>query len=449
MKKSIVVFIALFFVKTVIAQENKMLENASLINNEPVQMHNSPLPFKNIIRTSDNKQIKVITDSTVNYNFFTETDSVPTSKSIYLYDSRGLGNQTFEYEWTGSEWSMVSKWDILMYNETIPEYFVFYKLESDQFVPSWKYSYEFEPGLDSSFTQSYYKWDISKQDWTPSGKSIEHFSNSQKISNESFGWEETWVPSSKAEYTYNELPDNDYTVTSFMYDTDLKSFVNSDKTEVTVNEDGKEDLYMTYKWSKGLSDWILNRKSDYEYDEVGNRSAYESLTWNSIAWNGSLRVEYEYDGNGWLKSSIESRESDWDYNAQAWDGYSTRTLKFYDESGNVKLSVNYSWSESGNTWKLNSKTYHYTSVMEVSGIEPLKEQEISCYSNPYSDYVLLNMNDLNGYKLDVWSVNGRKLFTQDLRSGSNTVNMADHAPGLYIFKVSNDKEMSVLKVLIK
>ncbi len=109
----------------------------------------------------------------------------------------------------------------------------------------------------------------------------------------------TWVSSGKEKYTY-QVNSNTTTKTTQKRDASTAFlWVNSSKTETTVNTGGDETLYISYNWNKITSQWVPTMKFEFSYDGTGKLTLDITSLWNqgSSSWVGLSKTEFFYSGS--------------------------------------------------------------------------------------------------------------------------------------------------------
>ncbi|MBM3161600.1 MAG: T9SS type A sorting domain-containing protein, partial [Bacteroidetes bacterium] len=103
------------------------------------------------------------------------------------------------------------------------------------------------------------------------------------------------------------------------------------------------------------------------------------------------------------------------------------------------------------------QTWYYTTsnVMvrmnfdpNLVGIEESKDTQVSIYPNPAQDEILVHTSLTEGTLL-VTDVSGRTKITQNLVGLTTSIDTSEWANGVYLLTITNGKETSVKKVVIK
>ncbi|MBE6341151.1 MAG: hypothetical protein E7069_10530 [Bacteroidales bacterium] len=192
-----------------------------------------------------------------------------------------------------------------------------------------------------------------------------------------------WEINEKTEYSY----DTD-TIVSISYSLNAEDglFVAVSKTEDLYDTDGRHIYNNKYKWdsvnnvwieeggelrddngstisqttieSKWISEinkWVYINKRRYDYDN-SHQILSENYNWNTEteSWVGAYKYEYEYDEKG--NYTKISYYNEWDSAVNDWVlSYTVKNEYTYDENGNMKQNLGFTWSAETNTWINDSK----------------------------------------------------------------------------------------------
>jgi len=167
----------------------------------------------------------------------------------------------------------------------------------------------------------------------------------------------TWIFSSRKRYTYSVVGSMTTAISMIRDATTSFIWVNSGKTETTVDVNGKTTLNVTYTWNKVSSLWVGDIRSEFTYSG-GNMTSNSTYTYNTgtSQWVGLNRTEYTYvSGN--LTTDIGYT---WDTTipVPGWVN-STRTEYTY-VSGILTSDLSYDWDKIGSSWGIPSGKTEYT-----------------------------------------------------------------------------------------
>ena len=77
------------------------------------------------------------------------------------------------------------------------------------------------------------------------------------------------------------------------------------------------------------------------------------------------------------------------------------------------------------------------------------ENSLKLYPNPTKDFITIEMNALDNAKLKIFDVNGQFIFSKELKTISNTINISHLTSGVYLFQISNESGSTIKKVIKK
>ncbi|PWT94109.1 MAG: hypothetical protein C5B54_00530 [Acidobacteria bacterium] len=76
-----------------------------------------------------------------------------------------------------------------------------------------------------------------------------------------------------------------------------------------------------------------------------------------------------------------------------------------------------------------------------------RKAQMFVYPNPVKDLLNVNITNSQGVIAKMFDGNGKLIYTGNMISGSNTINMGKFAKGTYLLKLINTQEVQVLKIL--
>ncbi|TPG44679.1 T9SS type A sorting domain-containing protein [Flavobacterium pectinovorum] len=77
------------------------------------------------------------------------------------------------------------------------------------------------------------------------------------------------------------------------------------------------------------------------------------------------------------------------------------------------------------------------------------ENSLKLYPNPTKDFVTIEINAIDNAKLKIFDVSGKFILSKELKTTSNTINIAHLTSGVYLFEISNDNGKTIKKVIKK
>jgi hypothetical protein len=90
---------------------------------------------------------------------------------------------------------------------------------------------------------------------------------------------------------------------------------------------------------------------------------------------------------------------------------------------------------------------YYNSLAGFTGVkEHSYKNNIIVYPNPFSDMLYVNNLD-NIYKFEIYSVTGGLVYTQEVHSNSESINISDISSGIYIIRFYGLNTVFSVKVI--
>ncbi len=424
----------------------------------------------------------------------------PTS-FLYYVDS-------VDYKIYDNGWKDITNY-YYVYNDVYQSYYVKmyrafnYDQSSHQYTGGYKYIAYFD---DNNFWEKavYYDYDATNDMWNYSkqylfttdeqGRIISSLQQNYDLPSSS------WVNEKYITYHYNSAGKIDTIITQ-TWDDANNSWLNQTKEIKTLAGDTllTEDLYQTWLGDPN-NVWMDDYKYVYEYDQNGNDSIFEKLTYNFLqgtwtpefkylytynddnliveriyqVWDNTTnqlknnsRNYYEYDENGrntlYLYQQWDDAANNWlnnfralkEYNStdyltdltyQNWDNanmvWQNSTYYQYEYMDIVKTAVHkYSWTNPKG-WEENSRNEYYWHSFET-GVENSVASQKYIYPNPATDYVYLPVE--KGF-VKIYSLDGKLI--KNLEINGSKLDISGINPGVYTI-IINNANVSFTDKLIK
>jgi|GEM_PF-2193231 len=185
-----------------------------------------------------------------------------------------------------------------------------------------------------------YRWNTSMNDWTTSNKTEREFDEKgNKIleMNASANGTDDWMYNQRSESNYDELN----RITSnrkYRWDNSISDWSKSELTEYTyLNDTDKKTIQIISNWDG--SDYLLNSKLTYIYDEAKNLLEEVTSVWADNNWfDGSKIVYSDYNEYGDFGKKEELVFNDW--SLMDWEvRFSTTYEYIYNEKGEMISSI--------------------------------------------------------------------------------------------------------------
>ncbi|MDR1103063.1 MAG: DUF3836 domain-containing protein [Tannerella sp.] len=210
------------------------------------------------------------------------------------------------------------------------------------------------------------------------------------------------------------------------------------KATNTYDAEGNLTLSEAYSWEGDPAKWVgLNRQVS-TYDANGKELSSEYYNWDTSAggWIGSSKSASTYDANGRELSWEYYR---WDTSSGAWKGNSKYTYEERDEYGDIILSRDWSWENSG--WEWESYTVYYPGGYDPVGTERIGGAEPSVYVHGG----MLHLRTVGAERISVYIPNGAKVYESTVPAGTTTVSAERLPKGVLIVRGSSGWVKKVVK----
>jgi hypothetical protein len=132
----------------------------------------------------------------------------------------------------------------------------------------------------------------------------------------------------------------------------------------------------------------------------------------------------------------------------AFDNTSVTSLTDASGNSNMGTLTNFTLTGTTSNWKSGSNiTTGNTCSAFLSNNNFDISSNFKIYPNPATSNVTIDLVSLDNSNVEIYDINGRKLFTQKLNNNSNNVNIDNLAAGVYMFKVTSVQGSATSKVI--
>jgi hypothetical protein len=132
----------------------------------------------------------------------------------------------------------------------------------------------------------------------------------------------------------------------------------------------------------------------------------------------------------------------------AVDNTSTTSLTDASVNGNNGTLNNFTLTSATSNWLAGSAiTTGNTCTVFLSTSNFDISSNFKIYPNPTTNNVTIDLISIDNSSVEVYDINGRKLFTQKLYNNSNNVNIDNLAVGVYMFKVISAQGSATSKII--
>jgi hypothetical protein len=372
----------------------------------------------------------------------------PESRNQYYYNNNGQRVLTEEYEYNFND----EVWELREYRE---------------------YEYSFN---GKNIHRETHRWDQSSGSVIPYSKSERTYSGEKLTQILSYSWNQesdNWEPTIKQNYSYD---------------------VNDNIVEGKVS-----------KWDANNLEWVLDSRTVREYDDEGNRileAEFETGIVDGQQETEVERREYEYDIDGEILLYYSSKTYRWDDDLQKLIG-TTGLISKTSASGLVRQSISLRFDTASNEWypwvgshtyksgspsneDMDSDTIYVTDTVYYQpdtvfisdtdtdtifvsdtvfiadtvfipdttnkltnvAFEEEINRKVQLYPNPANDYINVQL-PLSEGRLEIWSMEGRKMFEQPIIQAQQQINIQHLKPGMYAVIIQQQNKSPLKFNLIK
>ncbi len=230
---------------------------------------------------------------------------------------------------------------------------------------------------------------------------------------------------------------------------------NGEDFEITINDNGADDDYMLIVEGDSLASPTSYTVSDFSDDievyliqeKTSSCSVTQSVTIHADSVVADFTVSEESIEIGdyvtFTSTSYNATEYYWTFNEGDHSDLENPSHYFYT-AGNQSVSLEVT-SENGCT---NTKTQE--SVLKVESSSDIDESvadQLTLWPNPVSDnlYYTTNKNQIN--TVEILNITGGVVKTIGASALSNTINVADLNPGIYMLLIEDVEGMQVVKFI--
>ncbi len=243
-------------------------------------------------------------------------------------------------------------------------------------------------------------------------------------------WDTTWHhflsysnDSLIEDLTYHYLTNMKVARDTFLYDLNEKIKLRKYEHWDTLNSNWFTDVILKYQYNQDNKiieyaninsyggDWEFFRLL-YDYDLKGNLIEYKRQSGDSTNIVNEWRYNYSYNDNDHLL--IEEYQI------------------FENESWINQLKQNNYWSGFSNIHNIEKNTIGF----EV-------------YPNPCRNHINLVNHNLISYKLNIYELSGKLMFSEDIETYHRILNIHESKSGIYIFQFSNKYGIETQKIIIE
>ena len=180
-----------------------------------------------------------------------------------------------------------------------------------------------------------------------------------------------WVNTTRYLIDYNRLGERSNIVIR-AYEPEEDSWYNHQRYLFQYDDGfGPPDAAIVQKWNRSAREWQKEGKYDMNYNFRGQKTMESRATWNQSIeeYINGIRYTIEYDKR---KKTSEILQH-WDYGSKEWNN--RKQFKFkYDEEGELKEELTYSWNNNNNQWLLKRRLRYTMKKPEAEKLQATGEE---------------------------------------------------------------------------
>lgn len=412
MKKITTSLIALLLTFGVFAQNYEMMlksRNERISNEKDEVLHPSEYSVDETV---------FVNDSTIYYNFTSETDSTPYSRYDNDFDALGNRITSIYSKWDKNE----NKWvgddkDVYVWDgeEYITYIYATYDANLGDFLNDYKKVYT-NNAAGLAELAVYYEWDVSNSEWKS-------------------------TPYQKKEYIYdgnNNLVEETYYsaigVDTWEY---YKQYINS------FDAEGNQ-TYTEYVKHNG-TDWYNYKEYSWEFDATGMITyIYNKYDSDLMSYYNYKKEEYENNANG-----VRTKRTYFRYSSSSAAYNEDVKIEYtIDENGNNKVSNYFDYVS--DVWEFYRRGHYFFEEKEITGLNNISgESHFQVYPNPADKFIQVKSDFAAETLVTIYALTGQKVASETINGLNNNVKI-DHIPsGMYIVNLKCGNESFSQKLIVE
>lgn len=168
-----------------------------------------------------------------------------------------------------------------------------------------------------------YNWDINLDLWTPYEKYVYLYDDNLDCwITLTYGWDpktDQWKFYNKYESYFDNNGNNVMHISSY-WSTYYNSLINMEMALINYDEQDKLLSYMYYNWNQESGQWEVTNKTEYLYDDEGNKTEKTDYRWDkeNVQWIITYLMIWKYDANNdWIRGEFGNER----YTENKYDSY--------------------------------------------------------------------------------------------------------------------------------
>lgn len=321
----------------------------------------------------------------------------------------------------------------------------------------------------------YFTWDSNTNQWLTdrgNAKVVYAYLPNNKVGTiNKYDWDaqaNQWKDREKEVFEYDT---NNYLAKYIDYSPDsINQWIGVSKSEYSNTNSGNIMVANYFNWDATTNDWKNTYQGNYIYGVNNLPLVIEYSQFNANVWDLYSKYDYDYDVNNnliyWQASTWDNSNGIWRASSKGISQYNL-TYHYSDVSminvmflieGNPETGSLFSFGSNilidqkryrftGGTWRFEGEFHYYYPISSASPISPAISENVRIYPNPSNGSLKVDI-PFDEAELEVWTIQGEKVFSQSVNNGSQ-IALNDLAKGLYICRISAKAQTYNLKLVVE
>ncbi|MEZ4908532.1 MAG: T9SS type A sorting domain-containing protein, partial [Saprospiraceae bacterium] len=196
----------------------------------------------------------------------------------------------------------------------------------------------------------------------------------------------------------------------------------------------KLDSIISNNWDESTSQWVVDYKAEYTYDDNGNMTQFLDYYWDESTsqWVVDYKTEYTYNNT-----------------------YSFSDLILPNSFSDIGLYFNhmmtsyfgYDWDETNSKWDESYSGIFYYSELNITNVKSIETEIAGVYPNPVSDEINFDItNSNNTVTFELFDIQGRKLISREV-TNNEQLSLEGLTNGIYLYNFIIDGKVQSGKLI--
>lgn len=373
------------------------------------------LLFCSILTFAQTNTESLLLDSAVNFNFTSQFDSVPSYKTVYIFDkiNNSKTDEQYVYNSENNCWVGKYKTEYFLNQTNQNDSVIYYTYSTEQKIweKSSKHEYLYD-NINNSLISIMFNWDNVNSIWKPYQKGITvNDEYGHQIFNKFGFWDETinnWFFFEIMEYEFDKNQNCTLSQISFNIE---GVFQVVEKHVSTFDEKNNWLTNVFFNSYNSLNELLPINKDENTYDVNNNLIMNIKSSWDTTSNSWINVFKYEYD-NYYYKIPLYKIYYEWNNSLKTWaqktkeEGYSGSTTTIYDyifnettQNWDYDIKTDYKFDSDTNiiyqkTWKYDSYYFSPFELYEYTFNSKLKTSEAKYTFNNFGDKIAVTKYEI-------------------------------------------------------